>query len=135
EYYIYDPDRNVLTGLERENGILTFIEDITDWISPRLGIRFVLTDETLKVYYPDGQPFLTTIELTEKANKADLEAQKAQLQAQQEKLRADEEKQRANQAQLQAQQEKLRADRTQLENERLRQLLQQAGINIPNDYN
>ncbi|MGI0480716.1 Uma2 family endonuclease [Geminocystis sp. CENA526] len=107
EYYIYDPDRNVLTGLERENGILTFIEDITDWISPRLGIRFVLTDDTLKVYYPDGQPFLTTIELTQKA--------------QQEKLRAD-------QAQLQV-------NRTQLENDRLRQLLLQAGINIPDDYN
>jgi len=113
EYYIYDPDDNELTGFQRREGNLKSIDNITDWTSPRLGIRFVLTDDTLKVYYPDGQPFLTTIELTEKATQANLKAQKAQLQAQQEKLRADQ---------------------TQLENERLRQLLRQAGINIADNY-
>ncbi|MGI0480717.1 Uma2 family endonuclease [Geminocystis sp. CENA526] len=100
EYYIYDPDDNELTGFQRIEGNLELIDNITDWTSPRLGIRFVLTEDTLKVYYPNGQPFLTTIEFNEKAT-----------------------------------QEKLRADRTQLENDRLRQLLQQAGIDIPDDYN
>lgn len=126
EYYIYDPERNDLTGFQRQEGILTIIEDIGDRISPRLGIRFLMTPETLKVYYPDGQPFLTTIELKEKANQEKLQADQAQLQAQQEKLRADQEK-------LRADQEKLRADRSQLEVERLRQLLQDSGINIPDD--
>ena len=103
EYYIYDPDNNELTGLERREGNLTVIENIADWISPRLGIRFSLSAESLEVYYPDGSPFLTTIELRQ---------------------RAEQEKQRAEQ-------EKQRADRVQLENERLRQLLRESGLKIP----
>jgi Uma2 family endonuclease len=88
EYYIYDPDRNELTGLVRIDGDLTVIEQVSDWTSPRLGIRFVLQSDTLKVYYPDGQTFLTTVELRQRA---DQEKQRAD----QEKQRADQEKQRA----------------------------------------
>ena len=109
EYYIYDPDRNDLTGLQRLEGNLTVIEEMTDWTSSRLGIRFVITPETLAVYYPNGQPFLTTIEL---------------------KQRAEQEKQRAEQEKQRAEQEKQRADLAELEVARLRQLLQQSGIEI-----
>jgi Uma2 family endonuclease len=73
EYYIYDPERNELTGLQRLEGNLAVIEEIKDWTSPRLGIRFLLTSETLEVYYPDGSPFLTTIELKQRADSAELE--------------------------------------------------------------
>jgi Uma2 family endonuclease len=68
EYYIYDPDRNDLTVLCRREGGLQTIET-TDWQSPRLGMRLLLTAETLAVYYPDGQPFLTTVELSAKAKR------------------------------------------------------------------
>jgi Uma2 family endonuclease len=101
EYYIYDPDRNHLTGLQRQEGNLTFLENVSDWTSPRLGIRFVLEADTLVIYYPDGQPFLTTVEVAQ---------------------RAEQEKQRAEQ-------EKQRADSAEVEIARLKQLLQQAGIN------
>jgi Uma2 family endonuclease len=101
EYYIYDPDRNHLTGLQRQFGNLTFLEDVSDWTSPRLGIRFVLEADTLVIYYPDGQRFLTTVDLAQ---------------------RAEQEKQRAEQ-------EKQRADSAEVEIARLKQLLQQAGIN------
>ena len=57
EYYIYDPDKNELTGLQRLESNLTVIEEINGWTSPRLGIRFVVTLETLEVYFPDGSPF------------------------------------------------------------------------------
>jgi Uma2 family endonuclease len=67
EYYIYDPDRNDLHGLQRADGTLTVIEAIDDWVSPRLGIRFVVTVDTLAVYYPDGRRFLTTVELMEQS--------------------------------------------------------------------
>jgi hypothetical protein len=113
EYYIYAPDRNELTGLERVEGELTVIEQVSDWISPRLGIRFVLNQDTLRVYYPDGQPFLATVELRQ--------------QAEQEKLRAEEEKLRADQEKLRADQEKLRA-------ERLAEQLRSLGIE-PNEGN
>jgi Uma2 family endonuclease len=73
EYYIYDPDRNELTGLQRQDDHLTVIEDIGDWTSPRLGIRFVLTSETLEVYYPNGNLFLTTIEFKQRVETAELE--------------------------------------------------------------
>jgi len=101
EYYVYDPDQNELTGFQRLEGELTVLEDMTNWVSPRLGIRFVLTQDDLEVYYPEDQRFLTTVELTQ--------------QMMQEKQRADQEKQRAEQ-------EKQRA-------ERLAQRLRELNIN------
>jgi hypothetical protein len=79
EYYIYDPERNELTGLQRLEGNLTVIEEIKNWTSPRLGIRFVLTSETLEIYYPDGSPFLTTIELKQRAENEKQRADSAEL--------------------------------------------------------
>jgi Uma2 family endonuclease len=107
EYYIYNPDTNDLAGYQRHNGELTIIDEIEHWISPCLGIRFELTAETLFVYYPDGRRFLTTVELAELS--------------QQETLRAEQEAQRAEQA---AQ----RAEQAELELDRLRALLAEAGI-------
>ena len=90
EYYLYDPDRNDLTGFQRVNGQLEVIEEMAGWTSPRLGIVFALTDVDLEIYYPDGRRFLTTVELAQ--------------QAEQEKQRAEQEKQRADRlaAQLRA---------------------------------
>jgi Uma2 family endonuclease len=75
EYYIYDPDSNELTGLQQIEGNLTVIEDMRDWTSPRLGIRLILSDDSLEVYYPDGNRFLTTIELARKAETAQQRSQ------------------------------------------------------------
>jgi hypothetical protein len=33
------------------------------WVSPRLGIRFELSSADLEIYRPDGQKFLTYVEL------------------------------------------------------------------------
>ncbi len=63
EYYIYDPDRNDLHGLRRVGDRLQVIEEMNNWTSPRLGIRFVLTPETLELYRPDNRKFLTTQDL------------------------------------------------------------------------
>jgi len=97
EYYIYDPDRNDFTGLQRQGNELQVIDGIKDWTSPRLGIRMVWTPDTLEVYYPDRRPFLTTIELSRYA-------QQQQALAEQERLRAE-------QQQALAEQERLRGDR------------------------
>ncbi|MFO0127423.1 MAG: Uma2 family endonuclease, partial [Pseudanabaena sp.] len=45
------------------------IADIQNWTSPRLGIRFELTDETLKILQPDGTRFLTYLEQAEHAQR------------------------------------------------------------------
>jgi Uma2 family endonuclease len=116
EYYIYDPENNDLSGFQRRELSLAIIDEINDWTSPRLGIRLVLTSETLEIYYPNGQPFLTTVELKREAER--------------EKQRAETEKQRAELEKLRADTEKQRADEAELEINRLRQLLKQSGIDL-----
>ncbi|MBE9239845.1 Uma2 family endonuclease [Synechocystis salina] len=69
EYYVYDPDDNELTGLQRGENGLEMIETIEDWTSPLLGIRFLLTPDTLEIYYPDGRKFLTTVEFNQEMAK------------------------------------------------------------------
>ena len=107
EYYVYDPDDIDFTGSIRVGDRLETIQEMDGWISPRLGIRFQLTAETLEIYRPDGEKFLTPVELY-------------QLR-QQEQQRADQEQQRADQEQQRADQEQQRADR-------LAELLRERGI-------
>ncbi|MBD2346438.1 Uma2 family endonuclease [Anabaena subtropica] len=63
EYYIYDPDDNELTGFIRSEDWFQEINELQEWISPRLGIRFELTPETLEISRSDGQKFLTPVEI------------------------------------------------------------------------
>lgn len=83
EYYIYDPESNDLHGLYRQDKRLNIIEDINNWTSPRLQIRFTLTEETLEIYRPDGQKFLTTLELSQRFEqehqRAEQEYQRAEI--------------------------------------------------------
>jgi Uma2 family endonuclease len=90
EYYVYDPERNEFTGFIRQENELTGIDPIQNWVSPRLGVRFELTSETLEIYTPNGERFCTTLELAE--------------QLEQERLKAEQERQRAEKlaAQLRA---------------------------------
>lgn len=97
EYYIYDPDKLELTGLLRKDGGLSMIEDMDGWVSPRLEIRFQLTAETLELYRPDGQRFLTYSEIGQ--------------QWQQERQRAEAERQRAEVERQRAEAERQRAER------------------------
>jgi Uma2 family endonuclease len=66
EYYIYDPDTNALSGWERENGYLTEIHIVQDWISPRLGIKFELSEPELQIYRPDGKIFLSFEQISQR---------------------------------------------------------------------
>lgn len=65
EYYIYDPDTVDLTGWIRTAGEFEVIEEMQGWVSPRLGIRFELQPESLAIYQPDGDRFLTFVELAQ----------------------------------------------------------------------
>ena len=69
EYYIYDPTDNELEGMQRQEGRLRVIPEMDHWISPKLGIKFVPTPETLEVYRADGRKFLSTLELEQRAEK------------------------------------------------------------------
>lgn len=119
EYYLYDPDKNDLTGWQRSGENLDVIEEIKGWVSPRLKIRFELTEKTLQIYRPDGQQLLTFLELEQRAIAAEQRAQQAQQQAEEERLRAQQAQQQAEQAQQQAEEERLRAQQAEI---RIREL-------------
>jgi Uma2 family endonuclease len=104
EYYIYNPDKNELRGLLRHQENLEVIEEMNNWISPRLGIRFELAEPELLIYYPDGQPFSS---YTEEKQKVELERQRADLESQ----RAESEKRLAEAESQRAEAESQRAKR------------------------
>lgn len=82
EYYVYDPDTIDLIGWLRSNGNFEMIEEMNGWVSPRLGIRFELKPDTLEIYKPNGDRFMTYTELGQ------LVEQERQL-LEQERQRAD----------------------------------------------
>ncbi|AFZ23071.1 hypothetical protein Cylst_0744 [Cylindrospermum stagnale PCC 7417] len=115
EYYLYDPDTNELSGWLRSDGELADIQQMAGWVSPRLGIRFELSDGELQIYRPDGQRFLNFVELDQERQQERQRADQAETIAAQERQRAEQERQRAEQAEA--------------ELLSLRALLQERGIN------
>ncbi len=96
EYYVYDPKKVELTGFIRSENQLVEIEAINGWVSPRLGIKFALNSDTLEIFRPDGQRFLTSVELDRSREEerqraedaiAQLEAEKQRYQTLIERLR------------------------------------------------
>jgi Uma2 family endonuclease len=98
EYYVYDPDDLVLQGWQYANGRFLEIDMRSPWVSPLLQVRFEWQDgKELIMYRPNGQRFLSPVELDKRAEAA--------IQ------RAEAFEQRADIAEQRAEQEKLRADR------------------------
>lgn len=69
EYYLYDPDRNELSGWQRVEGFLEVIDAIANCVSPRLGIQFVLTEDELEIYRSDGKRFFSYVEIAQRAER------------------------------------------------------------------
>jgi Uma2 family endonuclease len=107
EYYVYNPDKTSLEVSIRENNSFKEIENFTTWTSPRLKIRFDMTQDELVIYYPDGSKFLNPVELS---NYAEQETQRAER----EKLLKEQETQRAEREKLLKEQETQRAEREKL---------------------
>jgi Uma2 family endonuclease len=83
EYYIYDYEANRLLVWLRQGDSLSPLVIVRGWQSPRLGIQFEITDETLKMFHADGTPFLNYAEiqdlLAKERQRADTEKQRADL--------------------------------------------------------
>ncbi|MBD2578155.1 Uma2 family endonuclease [Oscillatoria sp. FACHB-1406] len=95
EYYVYDPDRNDLSGwLRGENG-LDVIEEIKNWVSPRLGIQFDWSEERLQLLRPNGEPFIGYIEISQQLELARQEVEQERERAERERERAERERERA----------------------------------------
>ena len=78
EYYIYDPDRNRLRGWLRGEDGLDVIPQMADWVSPRLGIRFALSEESWEFYRPDGERFLSYVEISQRFEEERQRAEQAE---------------------------------------------------------
>ncbi len=105
EYYLIDPDEHTVDGWTRRSGVLEAVESIDGWTSPLLGIRFQVSEgELVKVFQPDGLPFMTYSEVV-------TESEESRQLAEQLRERADQESARANQASARAEQERVRAER------------------------
>ena len=96
EYYLYDPDNGQLDGWECKGGAFSEVQEMQGWVSPRLGIRFEVVDNELRLFLPDGRRFATYEELVRRGRQLEFEKHRAE----QEKLRADQEKHRADQEKL-----------------------------------
>ena len=114
EYYLYDPDKNDLSGWLRTQGNLEVIEEVETWVSPRLQIRFELSEDALQLYRPDGEQFTSTLEV-------ERQLQQERQRAQEVTTELEQERQRSQQVTTELEQERQRA-------ERLEMLLREAGI-------
>ncbi len=128
EYYQYDPDRHELVGTQAVDGRPLEIRDWSNWVSPRLGIRFELTDEGLQIYGPGGDRFLTPVELAAERDRAREQAEQEHQRAEQEHQRAEQERQRAEQERQRAEQERQRAEQAEANYAALLERLRAQGI-------
>ncbi|WP_299403562.1 Uma2 family endonuclease [Acaryochloris sp. IP29b_bin.148] len=83
EYYLYDPDQVSLGGFMRnDQDALVEIPNLEGWISPRLNIRFEIENTDLVIYRPDGEKFLTPVELYDRAEQERERAESAEAKTQ-----------------------------------------------------
>jgi Uma2 family endonuclease len=123
EYYIYDPDELNLEGWQRQGEQLVPIEPISNWVSPRLQVRFAWQEgEELALYRPDGQRFLSFLELEERLL---IERQRAE----QERQRAEQQQQRAEQQQQRAEQAEAALQEERRQRQALLERLRELGVN------
>jgi Uma2 family endonuclease len=119
EYYIYDPDRIDFTGWVRHGDRLESIsegegsanEDASNWVSPRLGIRFEMQPDTLIIYRPDDRPFLSFVEIDRRRQQAEQRAEQSEQRAEQSEQQAQVARQQAGQAEQQAQAARQQAEK------------------------
>jgi Uma2 family endonuclease len=124
EYYIYNPDTFAFEIFLRENGsLLQMTPDSTEFISPRMGVRFrFVENEPLQIFYPNSEPFLTFQEIAEQR-----EAEKvARIAAEKERAQAERERSLAEQERDSAERER---DAERERAERLAARLRELGIN------
>ena len=95
EYYVIDPDDSTAEGWTRDGDTFRKVPAMNGHVSPRLGIRFEVADGRVTVYHPNGDRFLTFVEVATRAEEEHQRAEDAKQQAEQERQRAEGAKQKA----------------------------------------
>jgi Uma2 family endonuclease len=122
EYYLYDPEKLELIGWLRVEGQLEAIAEMDGWVSPRLGVRFQLSETELEMFGPTGEPFVSFVEIARLREEAEARAQQEQQRAQQAETLLEQAETLLEQAETLLEQEQQRAEQaeTLLEQEKLR---------------
>jgi Uma2 family endonuclease len=133
EYYLYDPTENRLSIWLRRRAAdgssrLVAQSHVGGWTSPRLGVRFAVTPETLELFDPAGQPFLSPVELARRLAEADVRAEQERSRAEQADARAEQASAWARQADARAAREAARAEQEALRAARLAERLRALGL-------
>mgnify|MGYP000910913759 CR=1 FL=1 len=77
EYYLYDPETFDFSAWVRQGDRLRAAEYTDTWVSPRMSVRFELPEgQEMRVFYPDGRPFLTFLQIGEARKRAEERAEK-----------------------------------------------------------
>ncbi|MGL5064120.1 MAG: Uma2 family endonuclease, partial [Microcoleus sp.] len=106
---------------ERREDRLETVAETNGWVSPRMGIRFQVSETELQIFMPDGTPFMSFVELAQLREQAELMAEQERQIAEQERQRAEQEQQRADRAEALLEQERVRS-------QALEALLRERGI-------
>jgi Uma2 family endonuclease len=79
EYYVYDPDldRLDLSGFVRQGDELVEVATMNGHVSPRLGVRFEMGEDGLRIVRPDGRLFLSYADLAEREEEQRQRAEQA----------------------------------------------------------
>jgi len=88
EYYFYNPQTLELGGWLRRESQLEAIKQMDDWVSPRLGVRFQLSETGLEMFGPNQEPFVSFVELDRLRQQAEARAEQAEMLLEQERSRS-----------------------------------------------
>jgi Uma2 family endonuclease len=78
EYYLYDPDHDQLKPYQRARQALRLLPRAKEYHSPRLGVRFDLSDQPMVVRHSDGKPFWLLEEVERQRQQAETRATTAE---------------------------------------------------------
>jgi Uma2 family endonuclease len=132
EYYVYDPDDVELVGWQRHDDRFTDIPDMQGWVSPRLGVRFEVQGGQLKLFGPDGRPFVDVVELARQRQQAEQQAQQERQHREQAEQQAKQAEQLAAEADRRAEAAETRARQQAERIQRLEAHLKAQGLQPPN---
>lgn len=104
EFHLVDPQNGHAEVWVRDGAKFVEVQDLSAFVSPRLGIRYDPAGDAISLIGPDGKRFLSALELGEAREQLSLQIDEEKKRVEQEKRRVEEEKHRAEQ-------EKQRADK------------------------
>ena len=128
EYYLFDPQEGQLFGWQRLDGRLRPVEMVSGRVSPLLDIQFQLLNDELKLFFPDGQPFLSQIDLDQARQQAEYRAKRERQARLQAESQAKTEQQARLQAESRAKAEQQARQQAELRLQELEALLKRAGL-------